>query len=81
MSNIQIDTKSLELVIYHQFNNIKLSFFSNHMKRSFSLCTFNRCCTVIRYFRVAGCAKLQKFNYEFFERSELSRTTAAKDDE
>ena len=33
------------------------------------------------YFRVAGCAKLQKFNYEFFERSELSRTTAAKDDE
>ena len=25
----QIDTKSLELVIYHQFNNIKLSFFAS----------------------------------------------------
>ena len=27
-SSIQIDTKSLELVIYHQFNNIKMSFFA-----------------------------------------------------
>ena len=30
MLSIQIDTKSLELVIYHQFNNIKLSFFASH---------------------------------------------------
>ena len=29
---IQIDTKSLELVIYHKFNNIKLSFFASNMK-------------------------------------------------
>ena len=35
MLSIQIDTKSLELVIYHQFNNIKLSFFASHMKSSF----------------------------------------------
>ena len=44
MLSIQIDAKSLELVIYHQFNNIKLSIFP--------LCTSNRWCTVIRYFRV-----------------------------
>ena len=31
MLNIQIDTKSFELVICHQFNNIKLSFFANHV--------------------------------------------------
>ena len=43
MLSIQIDTKSLELVIYHQFNNIKLSFFASHMKSSFTSCTFNRC--------------------------------------
>ena len=42
----------LDLGIYHQFNNIKLSFFTSHMKSSFPLCTFNRCCTVIRYSRV-----------------------------
>ena len=54
MLSIQIDTKSLELVIYHQFNNIKLSFFASHMKSSFPFCTFNRCCTVIRYSRVIG---------------------------
>ena len=44
MLSIQSDTKtkSLELVIYHQFNNIKLSFFASHMKSSFPLCTFNR---------------------------------------
>ena len=30
--SIQINIKSLELVIYHQFNNIKLSFFASHMK-------------------------------------------------
>ena len=48
MLSIQIDTKSLELVIYHQFNNIKLSFFPSHMKSSVRLldtleyvCTFN----------------------------------------
>ena len=35
MLSIQIDTKSFELVIYHQFNNIKLSFFASHMKSSF----------------------------------------------
>ena len=29
MLSIQIDTKILELVIHHQFNNIKLSFFAN----------------------------------------------------
>ena len=46
MLSIQIDTKSLELVIYHQFNNIKLSLFASHMKSSFPLCT------VIRYSRV-----------------------------
>ena len=46
MLNIHIDTKSIELVIYYQFNNIKLSFFASHMKRSFPLCTF------IRYSRV-----------------------------
>ena len=31
MLNIQIDTKSFELVICHQFNNIKLSFFANYV--------------------------------------------------
>ena len=35
MLSVQIDTKSLELVIYHQFNNIKLSLFASHMKSSF----------------------------------------------
>ena len=47
MLSIQIDTKSLELVIQHQFNNIKLSFFSSHMNSSFPVCMFYRCCTVI----------------------------------
>ena len=41
MLSIQFDTdKSLKLVIYHQFNNIKLSFFASHMKSSIPLCTF-----------------------------------------
>ena len=40
MLSIQIDIKGLELVIYHQFNNIKLPFFANHMKSSFPLRTF-----------------------------------------
>ena len=35
MLSIQIDTKSLVLVIYHQFNNIKLSLFASHMNRVF----------------------------------------------
>ena len=34
MLSIQIDTKSITLVIHHQLNNIKLSFFASHMKRS-----------------------------------------------
>ena len=49
MLSIQIDTKSLELVIYHQLNNIKLSFFASHMKSSFPLCTdirYSRVCVV-----------------------------------
>ena len=46
MLSIQIDIKSLELVIYNLFNNIKLSFFASHMKSSFPLCTD------IRYSRV-----------------------------
>ena len=35
MLSMEIDPKSLEQVIYHQFNNIKLSFFASHMKSSF----------------------------------------------
>ena len=35
MLSIQIDTKSIELVILHQFHNIKLSLFASHMKQSF----------------------------------------------
>ena len=60
MLSIPIDTKSLELVIHHQFNNIKLSFFASYMKSSFPLCRSDRCCTVIRYSRVSnfiGCAQ------------------------
>ena len=34
------------------FNNIRLSYFANNMKRSFPRCIFKRCCTVIRYFRI-----------------------------
>ena len=32
MLSIQIDTKSLKFDIYHQFNNVKLSFFASHIK-------------------------------------------------
>ena len=64
MLSNQIDTKSLELVIYHQFNNIKLSFFASDMKSSFSLCTFNRCCTVIRYSRVSDMIFCRSFSRE-----------------
>ena len=59
MLSIQIDTKSLELVICHQFNNIKLSFFAIHMKLSFPLCMFDRCCTIIRYSRALPTVALQ----------------------
>ena len=34
MLSIQIDSNSLELVIYHQFNNIKLSFFASHKNQN-----------------------------------------------
>ena len=36
MLSIQMYTKRLELVISHQFNNIKLSFFASHLKSSLS---------------------------------------------
>ena len=35
--SIQIDTKSFEVVIYHQFNNIKLSFFPMSNEIEFSI--------------------------------------------
>ena len=37
MLRIQIDTITLELVIQHQFNNIKSSFFAGHIKEIFQL--------------------------------------------
>ena len=37
MLSIQIDTKSFELVIYHQFNNIKLSLFYKPYEIEFSI--------------------------------------------
>ena len=37
MLNVQIDTKSLEMVIPHQFNNIKISFFAGQMKKTFQM--------------------------------------------
>ena len=37
MLSIQIDTKSLELVIYHQFNNIKLSLLCKPYEIEFSI--------------------------------------------
>ena len=40
MLSIQIDTKTVELVIHHQFNNIKLSSICKLYKREFSM--FNR---------------------------------------
>ena len=47
-----VDKKSVKLkwhkiqyyTIIQMFNNIKLSFFASHMKLSFTLWTFNRCC-------------------------------------
>ena len=53
MLSIQIDTKSLKLVIYYQFNNIKLSLFASHMKSSFPLCR------IIRYSRVRGLQEIR----------------------
>ena len=52
MLSIQIDTKSLERVIYHQFNNIKLSFFASHMKSSSPLCLIDavRLLDTVEYF-------------------------------
>ena len=84
MLSIQIDTKSLDLVIYHQFNNIKLSFFASHMKSSFNLCTvfFNRCCTIIGYSRV--CTMLLfilqslKCTCQVFRKSILIRSVALR---
>ena len=37
MLSIQIDTKSLEFVIYHHFNNIKLALFFKPYEREFSI--------------------------------------------
>ena len=51
MLSIQIDTKTVELVIHPQFNNIKLSSICKLYKREISM--FNRCCTVMRYSRVS----------------------------
>ena len=51
MLSIQIDTKTVELVIHHQFKNIKFSSICKLYKREFSM--FNRCCTVMRYSRVS----------------------------
>ena len=59
MLSIQIDTKSLDLGIYHQFNNIKFSFFCKPYEIEFSIMYV--CCTVIRYSRV----------HRIFKRSEL----------
>ena len=33
MLSIQIDTKNPGLIIHHQFNNIKLSFFASQIKK------------------------------------------------
>ena len=38
--SIQIDTKSLELLINHQINNIKFSFFTSNIKLSFLFCIY-----------------------------------------
>ena len=60
MLNIQIDTKSLELVT--EFNNIKLSLFASHMKDSFPLCK------VIRYSKVTLMILVNLFeNIEIWE--------------
>ena len=49
MLSIQNDTKSLELVIDHQFNIIKFSCFESHIKMSSPFSPFSRYCTVIRW--------------------------------
>ena len=38
MLSIQIDTKNPGLIIHHQFNNIKLSFFANQIRQNFTSC-------------------------------------------
>ena len=54
MLNIQIDTKSLELVIHQKLNNIRVSLFASLKNRSFPLCT------IISYSR----ADYSRFSYE-----------------
>ena len=83
MLSIQIDTKNLELVIYHQFNNIKLSFFASHMKSGFPLCRFDRCCTIIRCtLEYAQCCcsfcKGLKCTCQVFRKSILIRSVALR---
>ena len=67
--SIQIDTKSLKLVIYHQFNNIKLSFFTSHVKSSFHyvrLMDAVRLLDTLEYFIVQPHLKTQVSNmWEF----------------
>ena len=63
----------LILVIYHQFNNIKLSFLASHMKSSFPLCG-----TVIRYCKVAQLLLQRKHNKKMSSilyNDKLSQTT------
>ena len=57
------------MVIHHQFNNIKSSLLTSHMKESFPSCTFKRCwcCMVIRYCREVYLSKYNfghKLNFE-----------------
>ena len=58
MLSIQIDTKNLELIIYHQFNNIKLSFFASHIK---SKVPNNRTCMIRNFFQ-----KITDKKFSFF---------------
>ena len=44
--------KVLNLILHHNFNKIKLSFFASYMKRSFHY-VYDIYCTVIRYFIVS----------------------------
>ena len=51
MMSIQIDTKSLELIICHQHQHHQIVLLCKHYEFESFIITFNRCCTVIRYFR------------------------------
>ena len=51
--SIQIDTKNLEFVVLHQFNNVKLSFFASYMKLSFAQFTFQ---SAVRLFDTLECS-------------------------